>query len=185
VWHSFPTASAAWLGTFTASGSSYDTAPAQPFYVLQEAVVRADLWVMEPAGSYSGVASDARSGLDLVSCNGVPAPLSGSTFACDVELSGHTPVTIMASDVAGNEAVFTQTVTSASDALDVVYATSFEWIWDDSERSCVRRRVLSAGRDAWRLYAVGTMARATMGRRAGLWSPGSDQRRLAAPVGTS
>ena len=138
VWHLVPNSvGGVYLGTFTASGSSYDTAPAQPFYVLQEAVVTADTWVMGPVGSYSGVASDALSGLDLVACNGVPASLSGSTFACDVELNGHTPVTITASDVAGNENVLAQTVTSATDALDVAYATSFEWIWDDSGSGAV------------------------------------------------
>jgi hypothetical protein len=133
VWHLVPNSvGGVYLGTFTASGSSYDTAPSQPFYVLQEAVVTADLWVMEPAGSYSGVASDALSGLDTVSCNGTFTPVSGSAFRCDVALSGHTPVTIIATDVAGNEAVFAQTATSAADALEVSYATDFEWVWDDS-----------------------------------------------------
>jgi hypothetical protein len=58
--------------------------------------------------------------------------LDASAFLCTATVGDHTPVAIVAADVAGNEALFAQTVTSAIDALDVAYATSFEWMWDDS-----------------------------------------------------
>jgi hypothetical protein len=99
--------------------------------MLQEAVVTADAWVMEAVGSF-GVASDALSGIDVVTCNGAPVSLSGSTFSCTVELSGHTAVTISAADVAGNETVSAHSTTTATAALDVSYATTFESVWDDS-----------------------------------------------------
>jgi len=137
VWHLVPNGvGGVYLGTF-ACGSSYENAPEQPVYVLREAAVTADTWVIGPLGSFGGVASDALSGLDAVSCNGTFTPVSGSAFRCDIPLSGHTPVTIIATDVAGNEVVFAQTATSATDALDVAYATSFEWMWDDSGSGAV------------------------------------------------
>jgi hypothetical protein len=137
VWHLVPnSAGGVYLGSF-ACGSSYGSAPEKPVYVLREAAVTADTWVIGPIGSFGGVASDALSGLDTVSCNGTSTPVSGSAFRCDVPLSGHTPVTITATDVAGNEAVFAQTATSATDALDVTYATSFEPVWDDSGSGAV------------------------------------------------
>src|SRR5262249_38325168 len=51
----------------------------------------------------SGTASDGLSGLAGVSCNGIPAALTGNSFSCSVTLTpGTSPVNVIATDVAGN-----------------------------------------------------------------------------------
>ncbi len=138
VWHLVPgDYGGVYLGTFTSVGGSYGIAPEQPLYTLRESTVTADSWVMELVASVSGVSSDAISGVDAVTCNGAPAPLDGSAFECDVSVAGHTQVTVVATDVADNETVAGRTMTSALDALDVEYATSFQWVWDDSGSGAV------------------------------------------------
>ena len=137
VWHLVPGGyGGVYLGTFTSVGGTYN-APQQPVYTLRESAVTADSWIMEPVASASGVASDALSGVDAVTCNGVPAPLDGSTFECDVSVTGHTEVTVVAADVADNESIVDRTLTSGLDAVDVEYATSFQWVWDDSGSGAV------------------------------------------------
>jgi len=137
VWHLVPGLhGGAYLGTFTSVGGSYG-APQQPVYTLQESVVTGESWVMASVASASGVASDALSGVDTVICNGVPATLADSPFECDVSVTGHTQVTVVATDVADNESVVERNVTSGRDALDVEYTTSFQWAWDDSGSGAV------------------------------------------------
>ena len=132
VWHLVPNAvGGVYLGTFTCGGT-YDAAPEKPFFVIREAVVTTEGWVAGPIASFEGVASDALSGLDTVTCNGTPAPLSAGAFVCDVALSGHASVAITATDVAGNATVANRTLTAVAEALDVSYATSFTRVWDDS-----------------------------------------------------
>jgi hypothetical protein len=133
VWHLVPdSVGGVYLGTFT-GGSSYDTAPVRPVYVLREAVVAGDAWVSAATSRFEGTADDDLSGLESVECNGVPASVTDSTFLCDVALvAGANTVAMTATDRAGNTAVSSRSVTSAGDALDVEYATSFERVWDDS-----------------------------------------------------
>jgi hypothetical protein len=137
VWHLVPGVhGGVYLGTLTSVGGSYSP-PSQPVYTLRESVVTGESWVMASVASASGVASDALSGVDTVMCNGVPATLADSTFECDVSVTGHTQVTVVATDVADNESVVERNVTSGRDALDVEYATSFQWAWDDSGSGAV------------------------------------------------
>jgi hypothetical protein len=137
VWHLVPGVhGGVYLGALTSVGGSYSP-PSQPVYTLQESVVTGESWVMAPMASASGVASDALSGVDTVTCNGAPATLADSTFECDVSVTGHTQVTVVATDVADNESVVERSVTSGRDALDVEYATSFQWAWDDSGSGAV------------------------------------------------
>jgi hypothetical protein len=138
VWHLVPGGhGGAYLGTFTSVGGSYGIAPQHPVYTLRDSAVTSDTWVMEPVASASGVASDALSGIDTVTCNGMSAPLDDSTFECDVSVTGHTLVTVVATDVADNQSVVDRNMTSGLDALDVEYATSFQWVWDDSGSGAV------------------------------------------------
>ena len=137
VWHLVPGGyGGVYLGTFTSVGGTYN-APQQPVYTLRESAVTADSWIMEPVASASGVASDALSGVDAVTCNGVPLPLDDSTFEFDLSVTGHTQVTVVATDVADNEATVERTISPALEALDVEYATSFQWVWDDSGSGAV------------------------------------------------
>ena len=186
TWHLVPNSvGGVYLGTFT-GGGSYDAAPEWPVYVLREAVVTADAWVLGSVASFNGVASDALSGLDTVSCNGTAASLSASAFLCEVPLSGHTPVTIIATDVAGNEALFSQIAISATDALEVSYSTSFEPVWDDSGsgasyNGAFYRPVMTSGGFA----ALGHYGQSDYGDPVGVLLLASERtpRALAAPVG--
>jgi hypothetical protein len=134
TWHVVPdSVGGVYLGLLTASGGDYEVKPEVPIYVLREAIVERETWVAADQSSFGGVAGDALSGLDNVSCKGSPASISGSTFSCEVPLSpGETNLVVQAVDRAGNVRVSTQAVTSALNALDVDYATSFEHVWDDS-----------------------------------------------------
>ena len=59
-----------------------------------------------------GTASDDVSGLDSVTCNGASATISNGTFACTVNLvTGKNPLTIVATDHAGNKATATEGIT--------------------------------------------------------------------------
>jgi hypothetical protein len=137
VWHLVPNAvGGVYLGTFT-GGGTYDAAPEKSFFVLREAATTTEGWVAGSAARFQGVASDALSGLDTVTCNGMPAPLSDGAFVCDVSLSGHASVAITATDVAGNSIVVCRTTTTVAEALDVSYATSFTPVWDDSGSGAV------------------------------------------------
>jgi hypothetical protein len=137
VWHLVPGGyGGIYLGAFTAVGGTYN-APQQPVYTLRESAVTAESWVMEPVARMSGVANDALSGLDTVTCNGLSVPLDGSTFEFDVSVNGHKEVTVVATDVADNQSVVDRNLISAVGALDVEYATSFDWVWDDSGSGAV------------------------------------------------
>jgi hypothetical protein len=60
----------------------------------------------------TGTATDNLSGIAKVLCNGSPASLSASTFSCDVPLTnGPNTITVEASDIAGNKASSSITVT--------------------------------------------------------------------------
>ena len=62
-----------------------------------------------------GAASDSLSGVDQVTCNGVPAALSGVDFSCAVGLAeGFNAIEVRASDRAGNVASRNLTVTSVT-----------------------------------------------------------------------
>jgi len=60
----------------------------------------------------TGTASDNVSGLASVTCNGVAATISGTTFTCTVNLvQGSNSIAVLATDIAGNTANVTRTVT--------------------------------------------------------------------------
>jgi hypothetical protein len=55
--------------------------------------------------SVNGLASDGLSGIATVSCDGTPATFSGGTFNCVLQITqGALPISVLATDVAGNTA---------------------------------------------------------------------------------
>src|SRR6185436_4516087 len=64
-----------------------------------------------PTAAVSGTVTDALSGVSAVSCNGVAATLSGSSFSCSVPLvDGSNTITVSASDRATNSGSASATV---------------------------------------------------------------------------
>jgi hypothetical protein len=85
-----------------------------------------------------GNASDAISGIATVTCNGNPVALVNSAFSSDVLLVlGENPITVEATDVAGNPAHASITVTVIGDLpdLELAYVDSFEKVLGGSEAS--------------------------------------------------
>lgn len=59
----------------------------------------------------TGTVTETLSGISTVTCNGIPALLSGSTFSCDVPLTdGSNAIAVQAVDLAGNTGGSTATV---------------------------------------------------------------------------
>ncbi|MGB7283059.1 MAG: SBBP repeat-containing protein [Candidatus Acidiferrum sp.] len=85
--------------------------------------------VSTPYVAITGTATDALSGVANVSCNNVPASLSGSNFACTVPLSSvSNSINVVASDLAGNWAMAGVSVTvsmGAPTSLQITPANSF------------------------------------------------------------
>ena len=74
-----------------------------------------DAIVLEPELIVDGTAEESLSGIASVTCAGEEASLSGSNFSCDLTLdAGANSITVGATDVAGN---------TASETLTVTYAT--------------------------------------------------------------
>ncbi len=68
--------------------------------------------VATPSYQLSGSVTDGASGVQSVTCNGVPAELAGASFTCSVPLpGGTTAISVTAIDVAGNEATALRQVT--------------------------------------------------------------------------
>ena len=59
--------------------------------------------VMTPYLVVTGTISDALSGVSSVTCNDIPAPISGTSFTCTVQMSlPSNTITVVGTDVAGN-----------------------------------------------------------------------------------
>ncbi|MBL8238951.1 MAG: carboxypeptidase regulatory-like domain-containing protein [Bryobacterales bacterium] len=70
--------------------------------------------VLTPQATITGTTSDALSGVSAVTCNGVNAVVASGTFTCSVTLSlGPNPITVVASDIAGNTATASVSITLA------------------------------------------------------------------------
>jgi hypothetical protein len=73
--------------------------------------------VATPAHQVSGSVSDGASGVQSVTCNGVLAELAGAAFTCSVPLpGGTTAISVIAIDIAGNEATALLQVTRDAQA---------------------------------------------------------------------
>ena len=74
-----------------------------------------------------GNVSDAISGIATVTCNGTPVPFVSSTFSSDVPLvRGDNPITVEATDVAGNTGHASITVIGDLQELELAYIDKFE-----------------------------------------------------------
>jgi hypothetical protein len=68
----------------------------------------------------NGIANDALSGISVVTCNGAPASLVGSNFNCSLLIAQVSlPISVQATDIAGNTASSTVTVSLAGPKLTI------------------------------------------------------------------
>lgn len=83
----------------------------QPTVAITSPIAGATLYA--PGSSpVTGTSGDTLSGISSVSCNGAAAQANGGTFTCNVNLSlGSNSITLQATDLAGNTATSTTSVT--------------------------------------------------------------------------
>jgi hypothetical protein len=86
----------------------------------------------DPSVTVQGTINEALSGVAAVTCNGIPATFSNSSFTCNVSLvEGQNTVEIQATDLAGNVGYSSISVAFLPPALELafVYDMRLDW-WD-------------------------------------------------------
>jgi hypothetical protein len=79
-----------------------------------------------------GTIYEALSGVAGITCNGIPAALSNSSFTCNVSLvTGQNSMQAAATDLAGNTGSSSITVAFVPPALELAYVDDFRLVWWD------------------------------------------------------
>lgn len=88
--------------------------------------------LQDSPANVQGMVDDALSGVAEITCNGILANLSNSSFTCSVPLvSGQNILETAATDLAGNDGYSSITVAFVQLALELAYVDDFQLMWRD------------------------------------------------------